>query len=90
MRTALEGAVVLYFEGAESLPTHEVVGELEGAVLHQLTVEAAIGSIVDVFKEQSVHCGLYGSSQLCGLHIHDVLCLSCKGACQCEGAADSF
>ena len=52
---ALEGTVVFKLYVAEDAPAHVVLGKLKGAVLHQLAVESAVGSKVDVFEKQTVH-----------------------------------
>ena len=72
VRIALEGTVVLHIEIAKGAPAHETLGELERAVLHHLGIEAAVGSVVDILKEDTVHRGLYGCPKFLSVHVHDV------------------
>jgi len=69
---ALEGSVVFHLEVTEGAPAHEALGELERAVLHHLGIEAAVGSVVDILEEDTVHRGLYGCPKFLGVHVHDV------------------
>ena len=55
VRTTLKGAIVLHLYRAKALPTHQVLGEFERAVLHQLAIQATISGIVDVLEEDTIH-----------------------------------
>ena len=46
---------VTHGDVAEGAPTHQAVGKLKTAVLNHLCIETAIGSKVNVLKEDSVH-----------------------------------
>ena len=72
MGIAFEGTVVLQRYLARDVPTGKGVGELKRAVHNQFGIETAVGSIVDVFKEDAVHGRLYGCPQLRGFHVKDV------------------
>jgi hypothetical protein len=37
------------------VPAHERIGELEGAILDPLGIQAAVGPVVDVFEEDPPH-----------------------------------
>ena len=74
---ALEGAVFPHFHLAEGFPALEgIAGELEGAVFHQLCVQAAVGRVIDVFEEDAVHCVLDGRTGLFEVDVQGV-CLLC-------------
>ncbi|HVU98191.1 MAG TPA: hypothetical protein VHE34_23370 [Puia sp.] len=45
-------------------PAHQRTGELEGPVLDQLGVEAAVGGHIDVLEEDAPHRGLNGGNRL--------------------------
>lgn len=47
-------------------PTHERRSELERAVLDQFSVQATVGTEVDVFEENAPHGGLYVGSRFVG------------------------
>ena len=83
---AVEGAVVLYLHLAKGLPAHEVVGgELKRAVLHQLSVETAVGSEVDILEEDSIHGGLHHGSGLTSVDSdYVILSLSARGYENCS------
>ena len=53
----------------EGLPPHEWLWKLEGSVFDEFAIESTVGSIVDVFKEKSVHGGLYGSHSFLGVYL---------------------
>ena len=72
MGIALEGTVVFHLEVSEGAPTHQVLGKLKRAVLHHLCIEATIGSVVDILKEDAVHRRLYGSPEFLGVNVEDV------------------
>ena len=72
MRTTLEGSVVLHFKLAESLPAHKSIRKFERAVLHQLAVQSAVSSIIDVFEEDAVHGRLHRRPHLLGVHVESV------------------
>ena len=72
MRTTLEGSVVLHFKLAESLPAHKSIRKFERAVLHQLAVQSAVGSIIDIFEEDAVHGRLHRRPHLLGVHVESV------------------
>ena len=72
----LERPIVLYCYISERLPTHEFLRKLERAVLHQLAIQAAIGSIVDVFKKKAVHRWLHLGTHFFGIDVERV------GLCQ--------
>ena len=55
VRTALEGTVVLHLDASEGLPAHQRLGELERAVLDQFAIQTAIGSVVDILEEDTIH-----------------------------------
>ena len=50
-----------------------MVGELKRAVLDKLGIEAAIGSIVDVLEEDTIHGGWNGSTNLSGVDVELML-----------------
>ena len=77
MGIALEGTIVLYVELTKCTPAHQVLGELEGAVLHHLSIESAVGSVVDILEEDTVHRRLYGSAQFLCVDVKD-MCLGCS------------
>ena len=73
VRAALERAVVPDFHLTEGFPALErVVRELEGTVLHELGVQAAVGRVVDVLEEDAVHRGLDGRADLLEVDVHAV------------------
>ena len=77
---AVEGAVVPERHLAGDVPSGKVVGKLETAVLHQLGIQAAVGSIVDVLEEDAVHGGLDVGTGFLGVDGDDIfLCLSGQG-----------
>ena len=71
--TTRKGSVAHYIDASEGLPTHQMLGEFERAVLDHFTIESTIGSIVNVFEENTVHGRLDGGSQFLGIDVHDVL-----------------
>ena len=73
MRTACKGTVVLHVDTSEGLPAHQVLRKFERTVLDELAIESAVGSVVDVFKEDAVHGRLNGCSQFLGVDVHDAL-----------------
>ena len=74
---SFEGTIGLYFHFAEGFPALEgIAGELEGAVFHQLCVQAAIGRVIDVFEEDAVHGALDGRTGLFEADVQGV-CLLC-------------
>ena len=72
MRIALEGAIVLHLKVSEGAPAHQVLGELERAVLHHLCIKTTVGSVVDILKEDTVHRRLYGCPEFLGVYVKDV------------------
>ena len=52
---ALEGTVVAHLYVACHLPSGEGIGEVKRAVLHQLGIQATVGSVVDVLDEEAIH-----------------------------------
>ena len=78
---AVEGAVILDGDVAEYVPPHEPLRELERAVLHHLGIKAAVGAVVYVLEEVSVHCGPYRRTDLARLDHHAVgrLCICRRG-----------
>ena len=71
MRAALERTVVTHFHPAEGLPAlQRILRKLEGAVLDELGVEAAVGRVVDVLEEDAVHGRLDGRSDLLEVDVH--------------------
>ena len=52
----------------------DVQRSLEGAILHELGIKAAVGTEVDVLEEDAVHRGLYGSPRL-GVEHQLALCV---------------
>ena len=80
VRTAFEWSVVLQLYVAEDLPTHKTLGEFKRTVLDQFSIQTAVGGIVDVLKEESIHGVLNWGSHLLGVDVHDI----CLGlCCQC-------
>ena len=67
MRITLEWTIVTNFNLAEGLPAHQGLGKFERTVLDHFGIEAAVGSIVDVFEEDAVHGVLDFGTRLCGL-----------------------
>lgn len=53
------GFVIVYGNLAEGIPAHEMLWKLEVAVLHHLSIQAAVGTEVDILKKDAVHCRLY-------------------------------
>ena len=89
---AVEGAVILDGDVAEGLPPHEALRELERAVLHHLGIETAVGAVVYILEEVSVHRGAYLGPDLARLDHHAVYGLRvCRrgghGKCGCERCA---
>ncbi len=73
VRAAVEGAVFLHFHLAEGLPALEgILRELEGTVLHELGVQAAVGREVDVLEENAIHRRLDGCADLLEVDVHAV------------------
>ena len=72
MRVALKRSVIQNLYVSECLPSLECVGEFKRAVLYQLCVKAAVGSIVYILKEDAVHCALDGSTSLLEIYIKGV------------------
>ena len=80
VRVALERAVGLDLDLAEGVPPHKVIGsELEGAVLEELAVEAAVGREVDVLEEDAPLRGLNHGTGLLGVDGDDGLGLEGEG-----------
>ena len=73
MRIVLERTVGLQFEVAIGAPAHQRLVELERTVLDHFSIETAVGSVVDVFEEDAVHCRLYRSSEFLSVHVEDVV-----------------
>ena len=71
-RSSIDGHV------AKGLPAHQALGELKRTVLYHLRIKAAIGSEVDVLKENAIHGGLYLGAHLVGLDVKLVLRLRAK------------
>lgn len=80
VRIALKRAVGVDFDVAECFPSHERIGEFERAVFDFFGIETAVGSVVDVFEKESVHCGLYGCSGA-GVDVELGLCGGRDGRC---------
>ena len=76
------GLGVLHRDVAKGYPANEGLRELEGAVLHQFSVESAVGTEVDVFEEDAVHRGLYLGCRPGYVNGHYMLCLRTQGARQ--------
>ena len=68
-----EGAVILDVHTAEGLPAHQMLRKFKRAVLYQFTVQSAVGSIVDILKEDTVHGILNGSPQAFCVNVHHVI-----------------
>ena len=73
VRTTLKGTVTHHIDTSEGLPAHQVLGKFKRAVLNEFAIESAVGSVVDVFKENAIHRRLNGCSQFLGVDVHDVL-----------------
>ena len=73
VRTTLKGTVTHHIDTSEGLPAHQVLGKFKRAVLNEFAIESAVGSVVDVFKEDAIHRRLNGCSQFLGVDVHDVL-----------------
>jgi hypothetical protein len=58
------GFVIVYGNLAEGIPAHEMLWKLEVAVLHHLSIQAAVGTEVDILKKDAVHCRLYIGARL--------------------------
>ena len=54
-------------------PDDPVVGELEAAVLYQLSIETAVSSVVDILEEDAVHSRLYRCARFLGINSNNVL-----------------
>ena len=78
--TALKGPVIPHLDTSEDRPPHQVLRKLKRAVFHQLAVESAVGSIVDILEKDAIHGFLYLCSHLLGIHVHHVL-----GFCRHDG-----
>ena len=68
----VKGTIVAQLKVAIGSPAHQVLRKLERTVFHHLGIETAVGSVVDVFKEDAVHRRLYGSPQFLGVHVENV------------------
>ena len=93
--TTFERAVVADRHLSEGFPALErVLREFEGAVLHKLGVQAAVGRKVDVLEENAVHGGLDGGADLLDVDVHPVRLGGCGQAekkgrcCQKNAVAD--
>ena len=58
---------------AEDVPPHQLLRILKRAVFDELGIEPAVGTEVNVFEKDSIHCGLHWSAQF--LCIHHILML---------------
>ena len=92
MRVFVEWTIILQGHLAGDVPTGIVVGELERAVLHQLAIQTAIGSIVDVLEKDAVHGGGDRTSHLGGVHVKRgcLCCQACSRHHCCTNRKDSF
>ena len=68
MGILVEGAIVLQGDFAGDVPSGKGVGKLERSVYYQFGIQTAIGSVVDVLKEDAVHGRLHGGSQFGCFH----------------------
>jgi hypothetical protein len=50
-----------------------MLGELERTVLHHLGIETAIGSIVDILEENTIHRGLDWGTKLLGVYLENMV-----------------
>ena len=55
MRVLVERTILENFKLTEGCPSHQTLWELERAVLDHLCIETAIGSKVDILKEDTIH-----------------------------------
>ena len=69
VRTALKRTVITNLHIAESSPTHKRVVKLKRAVLYKLRIESAVGSIVYILKEQTVHGLLHRNAGVLSLYL---------------------
>ena len=91
VRIALErSSFVLHVEVSEGAPTHQVLGELERAVLHHLGIESAIGSVVDILKKDTIHRRLYGCPEFLGVDVQYVVLSRSRQACSQEQECCQF
>ena len=67
MRIAFERPIVVQGDIAENAPPHQVLRKFKRTVLHQFGIQTAIGTVINIFKEMSVHRRLYLRAQLMGL-----------------------
>ena len=66
MRIAIKGGLfVLHLHITKDIPAHQSVGKLKRTVFYHLGIQSAVGSEVDIFKENAVHRRLNSSSRLC-------------------------
>ena len=68
MGILVEGAIVLQGDFAGDVPSGKGVGKLERSVYYQFGIQTAIGSVVDVLKEDTLHGRLHGGSQFGCFH----------------------
>ena len=81
----LERSVVAYLKLSEGTPAHQMLGEFKRAVLHHLCIQATVGSVVNVFKEDTIHSRLYRCAELLGVHLHHVrLSRQSEGRNKCQ------
>ena len=79
---AVEGAVVANLDIACRIPSHPGILKFERAVLDHFGIEAAIGSEVDVLKEDAVHRGLDYCTRFGRLDVERMCNLCCDGAAE--------
>ena len=70
---ALKRSVIQNLYVSECLPSLECVGEFKRAVLYQLCIKSAVGSIVYVLKEDTVHGTLDGSTGFLKVYVKCVV-----------------
>ena len=70
VRAAFKGAVVFHVDVAKGCPSCQALFELERAVYQHFAVKAAVGTIIDVLKENAIHCLLYGGAVFARVDVH--------------------
>ena len=91
MRVAVEGRLHV-IEGyvAECIPTHQALWKLERTVFHHLCIETAIGTEVDILKEDTIHGRLDFYSRLVCLNHKLMLCESSERRHRHQHCCENF
>ena len=76
VRVTIEAGVVApHLHGAKGGPPHQSLLKLKRAVLHQLGIQATVGTEIDVLKKEAIHRGGDRSTRLIRPHLEGE-CLS--------------